>query len=93
MFYPPKVDDVKDIYNHFKGKFPNINDDILQRRIENGYREGEGGVIKRLCRIDEWEDILYNNSHFYTVFNSWEDYFKYGGDPHKHPGYIEPSFP
>ncbi len=86
-FYKPKMDSIEEIYNHFKGKFPGVNDDVLRERIENGCRNREGSLF-RLYTIDAWEKVFSFN-RCYTVFQSWDEYFKYDGDPRKHPNYSE----
>lgn len=74
---------IEGIYMWFLPKFPNIDKDLLHRRIVKGYCWGEGGL--RLISIEDWEKVfgLVETSYSETVFENWEDWIKYNGDYHK----------
>lgn len=97
-FYAPdpnkREEEIKNTFLYFKGKFPGISDDVLYERIKNGHHRGEGGGLTHsfVWGIKIWKSIFYEHCNAYTVFQSWDEYFKYDGDPRKHPNYKEPSF-
>lgn len=86
MFNAPTQKDlniIDSIFQHFKGQFPNVNDKDLYDRIYSGYCWGEGKVAF-LTNIRVWDNIFQGNKS-YTIFKDWEEYFKYKGNPFKHP--------
>lgn len=78
-------DATEEIFQHFKGKFPNISDEILYKRISTSYE----GSLFDLLTIEAWEIALYykDGAKLYTVFKDWNEYLKYDGDYTKHPDY------
>lgn len=82
MFYAPKSN--KDIiFQHFKGKFPNISDFLLYKRISNNY---EGGLFN-IWTIQDWENVFNYTGYgkLLTLFKNWDEYLKYDGDYRKYP--------
>lgn len=65
-----------EFFQHFKGKFPGISDEVLYNRIQRGYD------CFNITGIDQWNEIL-NHNPKYTYFESWKDYLKYNGLPYK----------
>lgn len=85
FIWEPKVT-IDEVYQHFKGKFPNVEDEVLYKRLSSHY---EGGLVE-IWTIEDWEEVLNykNKARLRTLFRNWEEYFKYGGDYKKHPDYL-----
>jgi hypothetical protein len=82
--YTEKDDiNIEGIYMWFLPKFPNIDKELLHKRIVTGYCWGEGGF--RLTTIESWEEVfgLVEAPYAQTVFENWEDWIKYDGNYHK----------
>lgn len=88
MFNAPSqeaLDEIDTIFQHFKGRFPNIKNKDLYDRIYGGYCWGEGGLW--ITTIELWEKAFTGNSPF-SVFKDWDEYFKYNGEFLKHPKFL-----
>lgn len=73
--------EIKEIYEYFLPKFPEIDKKVLYDRIFRGYCWGEGGCPA--CTIEAWNKVFYKGKCLFTVFEDWDDYFQYDGDWHK----------
>lgn len=74
---------IKEIYEYFIPKFPEINSEVVKDRIFNGYCWGEGS--SHITSIEGWNVVFYGSGlekDLLTCFNNWEDYFKHNGDFH-----------
>lgn len=88
MFNAPSqkaLDEIDTIFQHFKGRFPNIKNKDLYDRIYDGYCWGEGGLW--ITTIELWEKAFTGNSPF-SVFKDWDEYFKYNGEFLNHPKFL-----
>ena len=73
---------IEDIYKHFLPLITEVSKEQLYDRIFCGYCWSEGGF--RLVTIADWEVVFGLKEGFSeSVFDSWEDYFKYEGDWHR----------
>ena len=79
------LNEIDAIFQHFKGRFPNVSDKDLYDRIYSGYCWGEGGLW--IITIEFWEKAFTGNSPF-SVFKDWDEYFKYKGEFFKHPKFL-----
>ncbi len=82
MYYTSK-ESIEDLFQHFKGKFSTVSDDILHKRISNHY---EGGLFD-IWTKEDWYNVLNYTNHgqLLTLFKNWDEYIKYDGDYKKHP--------
>lgn len=71
---------IDSLYTYFASKYPEINIEVLYKRIESGYRHGEGSFP--LTSIRDWEEVFNYTGvgQILSVFSSWEDYADYGGN-------------
>ena len=72
--------EINKIVDHFISLLPDIDKELLRKRIAGGYIAGEG--LGPLTTIKEWEGILLHKGlgRMLTIFNDWEDYLKYDGN-------------
>ena len=72
--------EIKKLIDYFTPLLPDIDKDLLRKRISVGYVVGEG--VGTLTSIKVWEGILLHKGlgRMLTIFNDWDDYQKYNGD-------------
>lgn len=76
--------EIATIVKYFQPKFPDIEYNILYERVDGGYCYGEGGI--HLRTIEDWNRVFFGekgDKSCFTVFDDWDDYFKYEKDWHK----------
>ena len=89
IFYAIKKKDIdydliRELAKLYFSLFPNIKYNKIYDRIYEGYCYGEGGF--RLINQEDWDYVLLCKKSirkFFTVFDDWDDYFKYKGDVYK----------
>ncbi len=81
---------VESIFQYFRGKFPNVSDNDLYKRISNHY---EGGLFD-IWTIEDWTNALNytKQGHLFTLFKDWDEYFKYNGNYKKRPNFSDKNW-